>query len=261
MKVRTKIILRLPQILWWNRRSRKLAKKAMRDEENERYPIQWKNDWVIKKAKKILKVLKVELTVKGFENIPKQPALLVANHASSLDSVLVLAALNNPGKTPEDINQKAIFIAKEELSKNRRFKGYANLLNTFYINRNNPRQALQTFNDALEEIKSSKRHLIIFPEGTRSDDGHLQDFKGGAFRIAKRGYLPIVPITINNSLAITNFNRRKVIKVEVIFHVGIRPLSFVSSDTKGIAGRVQKVVKSQWRKPEGKKSKADKKLA
>jgi len=39
----------------------------------------------------------------------------------------------------------------------------------------------------------------VFPEGRRTDDGKIHEFKHGAFRLAKEFELPIVPITINGS--------------------------------------------------------------
>jgi 1-acyl-sn-glycerol-3-phosphate acyltransferase len=41
--------------------------------------------------------------------------------------------------------------------------------------------------------------IVVFPEGRRTDDGHIHPFKHGAFRLAKEFDLPIVPITINGS--------------------------------------------------------------
>ena len=40
------------------------------------------------------------------------------------------------------------------------------------------------------------RNVFIFPEGTRSLDGKLRDFKGGAFTIARKSGVKIVPVTL-----------------------------------------------------------------
>lgn len=261
MNSKIKVGLYYPIIAKNNRKARKITKKLDREDMADRYPVQWRNDWVVKKCVKILKIINVKLEVIGYENIPKQPAILTPNHASSFDPVVLLAALTNPGDSPDDLNQKIIFIAKEELQKNKKMRGYAGMINTFYIKRNNPRQALKVINDALEEARNSHRHLVIFPEGTRSKDGKIEEFKGGAFKIAKKGFMPIVPVTINNSLSVTNLSRKKKLHVQVIFHTPIKPLSFMSSEVKGIATRVQKIVQSKWVKPEGKKTATDAKIA
>ena len=50
----------------------------------------------------------------------------------------------------------------------------------------------------IEGIKGGKS-LAVFPEGTRTPDGHLQEFKPGAFKIALRAGVPIVPVTIRGT--------------------------------------------------------------
>ena len=53
-------------------------------------------------------------------------------------------------------------------------------------------------NDAKKRLAKGMS-IVVFPEGRRTDDGHIQPFKHGAFRLAKEFGLPIVPITINGS--------------------------------------------------------------
>jgi 1-acyl-sn-glycerol-3-phosphate acyltransferase len=66
------------------------------------------------------------------------------------------------------------------------------------IDRNNRRQAFESVNLAAQRIKDGTS-VVIFPEGTRSPDGILQDFKKGGFILALHSQHPIVPISISGS--------------------------------------------------------------
>ena len=262
MTPKTKIKLLLPILGIRQMKAKKLAKKIKKwANEPDRYPEDFKNTYIIKKAKKFAKLLNVELEVQGFDKLPKHPVVLAPNHASSFDPALIMMALENPlaGEAYDD--HKAVFIAKDDLKKNKKFAAYANILNTFYIDRKNPRQAIEVLNEMVDHAKKEKKHLVIFPEGTRSQDGNINEFKGGAFKIAKQAFLPVIPVTINNALSITDLNRKGKLKVQVIFHDEIKPMSFMTSENKYIAQRVQKVVESSWVKPEGKRSEEESKLA
>lgn len=249
MKIKTKIIINLPRILHWNRRARVLAKKILKNPGDEKWTGQFRNDWVLKRAKKFKKVFKINLVVTGYENIPKGPAILAANHASSLDAVLMILALENPSKVSTDLNLMPTFVAKDELLDNKNVVGYTDVINTFYVSRKSPRKALQTLNDFGDYIKEEKKYGIIFPEGTRSKDGKIHEFKGGVFRIAKRHFMPIVPVTIINSQGATNSSRKDEITIQVIFGKQIKPLNVMSMDNKRIAAQVQKRVQSKYTEP------------
>ena len=49
------------------------------------------------------------------------------------------------------------------------------------------------------KLLESGHSLVIFPEGTRSRGDAMQEFKGGAFRIASKSKVPVVPVTIDGS--------------------------------------------------------------
>lgn len=155
-----------------------------------------------------MKILKIKINVKGYENIPKGSVLLTPNHASYFDPAIIIFALINPSKISTDYQLEPVFLAKEELKKDR-FRGYLGILSSFYINRNNPREAIKQLDEFITFAKNNQKIAVVFPEGTRSKNGDINEFKSGGFRIAKQGFIPIVPVTINNSLAATDFDRRQ----------------------------------------------------
>ncbi|WKX02226.1 lysophospholipid acyltransferase family protein [Candidatus Mycoplasma mahonii] len=255
MNVKTKLILNYPIIAWKIFRSKVIARKIKKlADDDERYQDQWKNDYVLKSSNKLLKIFKVELIVKGFEHIAKAPAILAPNHSSYFDVALIMAALKNPQEGTDNHNYKPVFLAKESLRSNKRSKGFSDILNTFYINRKAPRSSLVEMDKFAEYAKEHKKYAVVFPEGTRTKNGEINDFKGGAFRIAKKTFISIIPVTINNSLSISDLSRKKTLKVEVIFGKALKPISFISLDNKSLAMRVKKEVQKEWKKPEGERS-------
>jgi 1-acyl-sn-glycerol-3-phosphate acyltransferase len=69
------------------------------------------------------------------------------------------------------------------------------------IDRSNPRDALVSIERAAQTIRSGQS-VILFLEGTRTRDGKLQPFKRGAFTLAAKSGVPVVPMTINNTFGI-----------------------------------------------------------
>ena len=247
MKLKSKLILKYPLIGFRNWRSRAIARKIRKSADEERYPEAWKATYVLKKAKKLVKNLQIDLQVKGYENLPKAPFVLVANHSSMMDPVLIIKALENLNEADEKPVYQPCFLAKKSLQKNKQFKGYLGILSTFFVSRTNPREALEQIEKFGEYVKENSKVGIIFPEGTRSKDGKIQEFKSGAFRIAKKRLLNIVPVSINNALEALNLDRNKKAQIEVIFGKPIKANSFLTIDNKALANKVQKQVESNFK--------------
>ena len=260
MKLKIKAALSAPRMKYWQLRANKHGRKYTKFPESEKFGIAWRHSFVLKKAIKTIKALNIELEVIGYDNLPKAPAILAPNHASILDPILMVAALKNPDQSPDASDGIPLFLAKDDIGKNKKTKGYAALIDTYFIDRNKPREAIEQLDLMAEFGKVNKRYSIIFPEGTRSKDGTIHDFKGGAFRSAKKSFTPIVPVTINNAPAAADMERTEKLKVQIIFHPQIKPMSFISQDTKDIAINVKKIVEKSWVKPQATTSSIEKKV-
>ncbi len=93
------------------------------------------------------------------------------------------------------------WLAKEELFKVP-FLGWAMTnAGSIAINRSHGREALKSLQQAAERIKAGTS-VLIFPEGTRSADGTLQPFKGGAMLLAIKAGVPLVPVAFVGSYAV-----------------------------------------------------------
>ncbi len=145
----------------------------------------------------------------GLEKIPTDvPVLYVANHESFFDVLLTLADL--PGTI--------CFVAKKQFAKIPIFSHALMLYNTLFIDRDNIKQGLATILKAIDNVKAGIS-VFIFPEGTRSRDGKMNEFKEGSMKIAVKSGCPIVPISIANTANVWENHFPKLAAVPVVVEV------------------------------------------
>ncbi len=142
----------------------------------------------------------------GFEKIPADtPVLYVANHESFFDVIFSLTRL--PGRI--------CFIAKRSFEKIPIFAQALQLYDTLFIDRDDIKQGLKTILEAIERVRAGMS-VFIFPEGTRSRDGKMNEFKEGSMKIATKSGCPIVPIAISNTANVFENHFPKVSSVPVV---------------------------------------------
>ncbi|KAJ5103063.1 hypothetical protein N7532_003592 [Penicillium argentinense] len=128
--------------------------------------------------------------VEGEEHLTTRPAVFIGNHQTELD-VLMLGAIFPP---------YCSVTAKKSL-RNIPFLGWFMALSrTVFIDRGNRETAMKAFDGAVDEMKVHRQSVFIFPEGTRSysDEPILLPFKKGAFHLAVKAGVPIVPVVTEN---------------------------------------------------------------
>ena len=149
------------------------------------------NQHIPRWSRGILKVTGVSLSVEGLENIPKDTAcVFVGNHRSYYDIPILLTALDAPHG----------ILAKEELEKIPLLNRWMKLLGCVFVKRDDIRASVKALNDATAIVESG-RSFVIFPEGTRykGEEGGAGEFKAGAFRIAIKTGVPVVPVAISGA--------------------------------------------------------------
>ncbi len=135
-----------------------------------------------------MRAVGVRVRVTGKERIPPGVCLFVANHTSSADAPAVVGA----------IPRRIAILLKESLFKYP-IVGQAFLLAGFIpVNRRERDSALESLDKAIESLRAGQSFLI-YPEGTRSPDGRLQDFKKGAAVMAIKSGVPIVPVACSGA--------------------------------------------------------------
>jgi 1-acyl-sn-glycerol-3-phosphate acyltransferase len=144
-----------------------------------------------------LRVARIRLAVSGLELVPSQgPVIYMGNHQGNFDiHALTLA-----------IPRVFSWIAKEELFRVPVFGAAMRRAGYIPLDRSDGRKALKSMKLAAERIAGGVS-VVIFPEGTRTLDGSLLPFKRGAFLLAARAGVPIVPFTINGSMQRNPRNR------------------------------------------------------
>jgi len=134
-------------------------------------------------------ILKIfwQMKIEGIENIPKKGAVIIAsNHVSYLDPAVLVASLN----------RKIYFIAKKEVFKNTFVSFILKKMNVFSVDRENV--DIAAFKKTINILREEKI-LGIFPEGTRSSNGELQELKLGVVKIAMKTGVPILPVGISGT--------------------------------------------------------------
>jgi len=138
-------------------------------------------------ARSLLKIARVRVTVEGLERIdPKAAYVFVSNHLSYMDTPVVLS----------HIPVQFRFMAKRGLFKIPLLGTHLMQAGHIPVPREDPRAAVKTLSVAAQTIHHRKVSILVFPEGGRSMDGVLQEFKEGAAYIAIKAGVPIVPIAL-----------------------------------------------------------------
>ncbi len=142
-------------------------------------------DWL----KPLIDMAGVKFVVKGQEKIPKdEPVIYTPNHSGAFDiPAMILSAPNSP-----------TFMAKKELGQIPFLKSWVNAFDCVLVDRMNKESAHSSLQSAIDFVKKG-RSLIVFPEGTRSKDGEIGAFRGGAMKIAMETRRKIIPVLIEGT--------------------------------------------------------------
>jgi 1-acyl-sn-glycerol-3-phosphate acyltransferase len=149
-----------------------------------------------------VRVVGVRVRIKGAERIPRGTCLFVANHTSSADAPAVVGA----------IPRRIAILLKESLF-TYPIVGQAFRLARFIpVDRSKRDAAIASIEKAIAAMREGQSFLI-YPEGTRSPDGRLQEFKKGAVVMAIKAGIPIVPIACSGA-------HRVMVKRSLVIHPG-----------------------------------------
>lgn len=126
--------------------------------------------------------------IEGVEHIPRTgPFILVSNHCSNLDPVILGWAVGN------QVNRVVHFMSKVEMRSWPIIGWLASKSGVIFVRRGEADRAAQRL--AVGSLADG-RPIALFPEGTRSRDGHLKSGKSGAAFLAMRSGAPLLPVGI-----------------------------------------------------------------
>jgi 1-acyl-sn-glycerol-3-phosphate acyltransferase len=162
-------------------------------------------------AKWLLWAAGVRVSVEGVENLSLDRAqIIVSNHVSWFD-VLALAAV-----TPKRYR----FVAKQELGRIPLFGHAWKAAGHISVDRGDNARAVASLRQAGDTVRRDNSSIIIFPEGTRSPTGELQQFKKGAFVLALHNAIDIVPVAVLGTYRIMPKNSWRVRPGRIIVRFG-----------------------------------------
>ena len=142
----------------------------------------------------ILDVFHVLIRAEGLEKLPREPFVLVQNHRSRFDPMIVYHVLRS---------RKLGFISKKENMKIPIAGSFIHNAGFLPMDRENALQSMRTLRQAANMVKNEGFCMTIYPEGTRNKLSQpLLDFKEGAFYMAKKAGAPIVITVVENTASI-----------------------------------------------------------
>ena len=121
----------------------------------------------------------------GMKNVPESGgALVLSNHQSYIDPMLIGAPLR----------RHLTYMARDTLFRNPIFAELMRLVSAFPVRRGKPDK--DSIRRAVRYLESGEA-MVMFPEGTRSRDGRVQQFKGGFRVLVRRAHVPVVPAAVD----------------------------------------------------------------
>lgn len=185
-----------------------------------------------------IKASGMEVHIEGKENIPKETCVFMGNHQSLLDIPLLRYA----------IGREIDLVAKTELV-NVPVVGYwITHLKSVALDRNNVREGVKAINKAIENVKEGYT-FGVFPEGTRSKDGKLNEFKKGSLKIATKAKVPIIPFALSGTSACyedkKNFSPGR---VNIIFGEKIETTNLSREEEKELLNKLYDKVCTMYKK-------------
>jgi 1-acyl-sn-glycerol-3-phosphate acyltransferase len=160
-------------------------------------------------ARAFLRLAGIRLELAGMERLPAVPCVVVANHASYIDGIVAVAAL------PPDF----AFVIKKEMLRVPLAALLLGRLGSEFVERFDRHRGASDARRVLR-IASTGQSLVFFPEGTFDESRQIRKFLAGAFAIAARLQMPIVPVAIHGTREVLPPGgariHRKPVRVEIL---------------------------------------------
>lgn len=177
---------------------------------------------------------RVKLKKVGLEKVPNEPFLLLSNHKSKFDPMIVAAVFKK---------RHLAFVTKES---NMKIPLAARLMwrNCYMpVDRSDKLQSLEQFKKAAELIASGASSVGVYPEGSRQEEHVvLGEFHNGVFNIATKTGCPIVVITMRNTCSIHKNFPWKRTRVEMRVLQVLYKEDYASMNSAELSDHVHKIM-------------------
>jgi 1-acyl-sn-glycerol-3-phosphate acyltransferase len=186
----------------------------------------------------ILKTCFSPVQVIGAEKIdPAKSLVYAANHISALDIPVLYVHLPNQFR----------IIAKKHLFRYPFLGWHLRRSGQLAIDQTNPASAVRSLRRAVETLQEGMP-LVIFPEGGRSENGQVQPFMSGAFYIAIKAKVDVVPVAIVGTYEILPMNHFHIRpgRIQMLIGDPISTAGFGLHDIELVAGRAQRSIEEMY---------------
>lgn len=163
---------------------------VLKEKSDVELPRTWLTHYMISESAKGLFKLYFRLKGRGMENIPEGPCIIAPNHQSFFDALFVTSYLKYK------VRKKTFFYAKKKHVSNGFLRFLADHNNIIVMDVD---KGLKESIQKLAEVLRKGNNIIIFPEGTRSPNGKLGEFKKTFAILSTQLNVPVVPVTINGA--------------------------------------------------------------
>lgn len=184
----------------------------------------------------------VPFRVRGLQHLPQQPCVIISNHASYLDGLILMSAL------PAHVT----FVVQDGAESWPLVGGALRRVGVSFVNRKVPRAGAAQAKALIRDLKNGTS-LAIFAEGTFEDAPGLLPFKNGAFMMAARAGVPVVPAVIRGSRTLWGGGRKlprwNPVEVE-LFDAIPAPASSSREDTQRLRQQVRSVILRECGEPD-----------
>jgi len=148
-------------------------------------------------ARTMLRAMGMPLTVENLERLHAgKPAVIVVNHASYIDAIVLLAVL------PSGVH----FAAKREFARMPLFGFVLRRLGTYFVERVDPAGGVEDTRELAAAVSRGET-VVFFPEGTFSRAPGLTAFRLGAFAVSAETGAPVVPIVLHGTRSVLREHR------------------------------------------------------
>ena len=165
-----------------------------------------------------LKILGVKVVISGVENLKQRPAIVIANHQSNYDIVLL----------GQIYPRHTVVIGK--------------------IDRSDRKEAINGLGKAVDALQTKNKNIWIFPEGKRSRGKGFGTFKMGAFHMAIAVGVPLIPIVGSSTDCVINARRRYA--PGGVYHIHVLPpvatQGLLPEDAEMLRDRLHQICLNEW---------------
>ena len=173
----------------------------------------------------------------------ERPVIFAANHSSHADTSLILHALGDHARDRTVVAAAADYWFKRPLLGNI----VSLFLNTFPFSRTGGAQAQL---HSSSQLLKSGWNLVLFPEGSRSPDGRIQEFKAGVGHLANETGTPVVPLHIRGAHQIMPKGQKLPLPGPVRVRIGKPMTPEPDEGSRQFTARVEKAVRTLALEPE-----------